>query len=196
MTVPSLFILTVPPVLAFVSSIARAEIQEFTNKGQWQAAAGTHETITFAEFPNQVITSQYADLGISFTDGLYFTFAADAFVNDGIGLGASLQTPPIILEFAVSMMSIGADHPGALRITLFYNGSLIHTSSLSGTSGTGHFIGLVSDIPFNRAVLLDPLGGTSIDDLHFGPPIPAPPACALALLGFAALVTRRRRSSP
>jgi MYXO-CTERM domain-containing protein len=47
-------------------------------------------------------------------------------------------------------------------------------------------------VPFDRAVIWDPQGGTFIDDLHFGPPIPAPPVAAL-LIGAAMAGARRRR---
>jgi MYXO-CTERM domain-containing protein len=57
-------------------------------------------------------------------------------------------------------------------------------------------MGLTTDAPFDRAVIWDPQGGTYIDDLHFGPPIPAPPAGALLLVGFGAFFRQRRRRGP
>jgi hypothetical protein len=55
-------------------------------------------------------------------------------------------------------------------------------------------MGLTTDAPFDRAVIWDPQGGTYIDDLHFGPPIPAPPVAPVLVFGFCAFAKRRKRS--
>jgi hypothetical protein len=60
-----------------------------------------------------------------------------------------------------------------------------------GVGGVGNFGGLVSTEPFDRAVIWDYGDNVAIDDLHFGPPIPAPSAAAL--IGGALLGARRRR---
>jgi hypothetical protein len=65
-----------------------------------------------------------------------------------------------------------------------------------GGGGTGFFSGVISTIPFDTVVIKDPFGAnTLIDDLYFGPPIPAPGA--LAILGLAGLMCsqKRRRAS-
>jgi MYXO-CTERM domain-containing protein len=50
----------------------------------------------------------------------------------------------------------------------------------------------VSPQPFDEIRITDPVGSqVSIDDLHFGPPIPAPGA--LGLFGFALLGAHRCR---
>ena len=93
------------------------------------------------------------------------------------------------------MTSIAADFRGGLRYDLFSEGELIYTSGNFAGSGPGHFAGLVSTIPFDSAVLTDwNRNQVFVDNLHFGPPIPAPGA--IGLIVFAAvgpLHGRRRR---
>jgi len=87
------------------------------------------------------------------------------------------------------MYSIAADFPGLLLIDLYCEDELFYTSNVFGVGGVGNFGGLVS---FDRAVLSDPPGQVFLDDLHFGPPIPAP--SALCIVGAALLASRRWRA--
>jgi len=70
---------------------------------------------------------------------------------------------------------------------------LFYTSSKFGVGGIGNFGGLVSTEPFDRAVIWDygSYPNVNLDDLHFGPPIPAP--SALPFVSAALLAARRRR---
>src|SRR5687768_930249 len=77
-------------LLTFVSiQSAGAEILSFTNKSAWESAVGTpYTTIQFNELPGSpFVTTQYQDLGITFTDGTDFIgFSEITFLNDGFGL--------------------------------------------------------------------------------------------------------------
>jgi hypothetical protein len=171
---------------------ARADVIEFTDRDEWIAAAGRFTTIDFTGFPEGTdITDQYSDLGVTFTGGLeHIALNDNTFPNDGAGLRSSFAD--IQAEFATPQFWIAVDFPGILQFELYSGGLLIYTSSAFGVGGPGNFGGLVSTEPFDRANILDPTGGTiAIDDLHFGPPIPGPPA--LALLGLAGFYLRRRR---
>jgi hypothetical protein len=178
-------------VLLFgIAQTSHASVVEYTNRDAWMSAAGLHTTITFQGYPaNTIITNQYADQGVLFTDGTDRIHFNNSFLNDGVGLNGALDE--INPAFSQPMHHIGVDFPGAVRIWLYWKGELIHTSSAFGGGGTGFFGGLISDQPFDAALLADPGGGTFIDDLYFGPPIPAP--SALALLGMTALWHSRRR---
>ena len=90
------------------------------------------------------------------------------------------------------MYTIAADFPGRLIYHLYWQGQLFYSSSNFGGFGSGHFAGLISDQPFDKAFIVDPNGGLFIDDLHFGPAIPAPGALALAAIA-GAFTSRRRR---
>jgi MYXO-CTERM domain-containing protein len=171
-------------------SVARAEVVEFTDPDAWAAAAGPFTTIDFTGFPEGTpITDQYADLGVVFTGGLEHIDLSSAFLNDGVGLVSAFAD--IQAEFAAPQFWIAVDFPGELQFELYSGGQLIYTSSAFDDI-MGHFAGLVSTEPFDRANIFDPTDDVvAIDDLHFGPPIPGSPA--FALLGLAGLISRRRR---
>jgi hypothetical protein len=186
-------------VLAIISPRGFAATLEFEDMSLWQMQAGTITTITFTEFaPNHLLTTQYSDWGVTFVNGTHFTYLAEAFVNDGVGMGTSpASTTPITINFARPMLSLGAEFPGGMQIKLYDGGELLHTTQfVFPPPHTGVFLGVVSDRPFTRAVLTDLLGGVALDDLHFGPPIPAPATGAIMLFGCASLVMPRRRNKP
>ena len=171
-----------------VSAAAHAGVQEFTDKDEWIAAVGEFTTIGFTEFPHGTfITDQYADLGILFTDGNdSIACCGPVFPEDGAGLDGNGD---ISVAFDTPQLWIGADFPGLLRIELYQNGRLFYVSDNYGQDPVGNFAGLLSNEPFDAAVLIDVLGEAEIDDLHFGVPAPG----ALPLLALGALCTRRRR---
>lgn len=174
----------------FLSRAATGAVTEYTNNVQWQNAAGAFTTITFTELPTDtLVTTQYAPLGVTFTDGSDYTMYTESFVNDQHGLNGALDN--ISLSFSQPMQSIAVDYPGAVKFYLYFQGQLFYESThffVLGPSGTGGFAGLISEQPFDSVVIYD--SGVFIDDLHFGPAIPAP--AALALMGLAAAFARRR----
>lgn len=123
----------------------------------------------------------------SFPDGDDYIGFGQSF-NDGAGLVTNVGN--ITVDFDTPQAWIGVDHPGFFQFKLYSSGALIYTSNIFQGIGSGYFAGLISTQLFDRAVLIDPAGGPAVDDLRFGPPIPAPGA--LALLGIGALLMRRR----
>ena len=182
-----------PLILALLCAhTTNGAVVEYTNKAAWDGVAGTYSTVTFAELPLfTLITSQYANLGVLFTDGSDYThgFSMNTFPNDGYGLNGALDTTT--LQFSQPMYTIAADFPGRLIYHLFWQGQLFYSSSNFGGFGSGHFAGLISDQPFDKVFIVDPNGDLFIDDIHFGPAIPAPGALALAAI--ASVMHRRRR---
>ena len=176
---------------ALCTSIVLADIVEYEEKDEWEAAAGSWSTADFTGFPdNTPIDEQYADLGVHFVDGYDFVRLGDGFLNDGAGLDGNEL---IDLVFDAPMYSIAADFPGLLIIDLYYENELFYSSNVFGVGGVGNFGGVVSTGPFDRAVLWKEgtFPNVFADDLHFGPPIPAP--SALCIVGAALLAARRRR---
>jgi MYXO-CTERM domain-containing protein len=81
---------------------------------------------------------------------------------------------------------------------LYFQGAHVYTSTIFiGPFPGGGFAGLVSSMPFDEVLMTrlhDPTDPVYYDDLHFGPPIPAPGALgALGAFALAALIGRRRR---
>jgi hypothetical protein len=193
MSVRTLIMLFIVAGPCLSSPIASATVVEYVNKAQWEAAAGAFSTIHFTELPdNTLVTTQYASLGVTFTDGSDYIYHSSSFVIDGAGLNGALNST--YLAFGAPMASVAIDFPGGAKFELYSSGQLIYTSTHFGGSGVGHFAGLVSDVPFDAARVFDPEGGFFMDDLHFGPSVPAPGA--LSLLGpalFMAANRRRRR---
>ena len=164
---------------AAVSSVAaptaNAGVVEFHDRDAWIAAAGEFTTIGFTEVPNGTfLSNHYAGLGVVFSDGNDITRCCGHFEtwpNDGAGLDGNGN---IRLAFSEPQAWIAADFPGRLRIDIFRDGLLIHSSSQFGHGGVGNFGGLISSEPFDAAVLKDVPANfeAEIDDLHFGVPAP------------------------
>ena len=173
------------------ASSASGEITRFANRAEWEAAVGPFTTIDFTGFPHgTVVTEQYANLGVHFTDANDTIFYnPSSFYNDDYGLDGNGD---ITVVFDQPIYWIGVDYPGIMQYELYYGGQLIHLSDPFGGGGSGFFAGLLSTEPFDAAVLIDPAGEAEIDDLHFGPPIPAPPVIALLALAACAAPRRRR----
>jgi hypothetical protein len=185
-----LLTLALVPILS--RSVASAEVTEFTEKAEWEAAAGEFTTIDFTGFPNGTfLTNQFEDLGVLFTDGAdVIRFNPEAFPNDDWGLDGN---EVIQLEFSQPMTSIAMNFPGELRIRLLFNGEELYESSDFGGVGSGFFGGLVSSDPFDTAMIWDRFDeNVNVDDLHFGPPIPAPGA--IGLIGLALIGACRHRA--
>jgi hypothetical protein len=141
---------------------------EFENKAQWIAAVGDYITIDFTGFPVfTFITDQYKQLGVSFVDpaNLINGPNPDSYPNDGWGLDGNSY---IELSFSSPQHWLAADFPDATLIQLYLDGEFVN----AGAAWFG-FDGVVSDIPFNAAILLDfSPGQVHIDDLHFGAQAP------------------------
>jgi MYXO-CTERM domain-containing protein len=172
-------------------SSAAAEVIEFEDRDEWEAVVGAFTTIDFTGFPEwTIITDQYADLGILFTDGNDRIRHFPDFV-DGAGLGGG-SFDDIEVSFDIPQYWIAIDFVGLAQFELFRDGELIYTSYVFDDNPST-FAGLFSTEPFDAAIIEDPSDATvAVDNLHFGPPIPAPGALSLLALGFIESTRRRR----
>jgi hypothetical protein len=177
---------------------AGGEVIEFGDgqKEKWQAAVDDFTTIPFTEFPDlTIITEQYSHLGIHFVNGPQIIEPDwEAFPEDGAGIAHFFETP-IILAFDQPMTHIAIDFPGEAIIDLYWDGELIYTPEEEfGGPDVGYFAGLISTEPFDEVwIRPDNLGAVFLDNLYFGPPIPAPGAFALFAVALNG-PTRRRRT--
>ena len=158
----------------------------------WQQASGPYTTLDFTGFPNNTfITDQYADLGVTFLDGNDVITGPSSLVFplDGWGLDVNESAT---MDFVSPQFSLGVHHPGELRIKLYWQGSLIYASPPLPGSGVGFFGGVVSTVPFDRAVIMSPfVNQLDVDNIYFG--VPAPAGAVVLALGVPALRPRRRR---
>src|SRR5437870_10741074 len=179
---------------AVIISASRAigDVTVFANKPGWEAAVrGNYSTIDFTGFADGTpISNQYLSEGVTFS-GLAFIFASAIFVNDGWGLHGP---GGLHIAFGSRQNWVGVDYPGAVEFQLFNDGQLFYTSPFFQPGGVGNFAGLVSDTNFDEVYIFRPApfeNQVFIDDLHWGPAIPAPGA--LGLFFVTALSSRRRR---
>jgi len=181
--------------LLATTSTAYAEFVEIDDIEEWQQVIDDETIITFASLlVGTIVTDQFADDGVVFTDGEDLVVPGANFPNDGRGLsGNTLENGLITMEFIEPIQAIAVDYPGAVQIEFWSDDELIYTSSEAGGQGAGHFFGVISDQPFDRVVLSDWFGGgVAIDDLHFST-IPGPGGAALLGIGALALTGGRRR---
>ena len=184
-----LLILTLGGVATLVGGSAHGGVMLFDNRDEWAAALGNPvTTVDFVGFPGgTLITDQYSELGVLFTDSNDHVFVNSSFLNDGVGLDGNSS---ITVAFDTLQFGFAADFPGINRYRLFRDGELIHMTSALGGPGKGWFVGLIFTEPFDEVAMDDPFGfEVSIDDLHFGIPTPS----GLALLAVGGLVGCRRK---
>jgi hypothetical protein len=181
----SILVLTVARV-----STCGAAISSFTDYLTYRGYAGPQSLIGFSEVPlGTTLSGQYSGLGLRFLDGDDRTVSDSvAYPKDTFGLEGGPREGDvsfITLQFAQPVRSLGVDFPGALRVELFNGLNSLGSSANFGSSGTGFFGGVISDIPFDRAVLSDWFAGdVYIDNLHV---TPVPEPSMLALLAVASL---------
>jgi hypothetical protein len=176
-----------------LSAIAAADVVEwFGDRDEWEAAVGGFTTVDFTGYPHGTpVSDQWAHLGVTF-EGNVIIHESSLYHNDGFGLFGSGGA---WVHFHSYMDSIAADFAGLLAFALYDDNELVAEIGLFGGGGTGFFVGLISEIPFNKVYLFRPEPFDNlvfIDDLHFGAlVVPAPGA--LALFGLALAFNRRRR---
>jgi len=129
----------------------------------------------------------------------YIHYNATLFPNDGWGLtgGVTLGSAHLHMDFSTPQYWIAIEHTGIVFFELYSSDQLIYTSpDHQGSAYTTPqpFFGLFSTAPFDTVVVVRPdANNVNIDNLYWGPGIPAPGA--LGLVGVAALTLRKRRRS-
>jgi hypothetical protein len=172
-TITSLTILAV----AIATPDSLAGVTEFTNKHQWLTASQQgYSLVTFTGFPNYtIISNQFLSQGVSFTNGTDFIVNDEEF-PDGSGLESQTFGPmgTFRISFSAPQHYVALDFIGDLYFKLYSHNNLTYTSSVF-VPVPSKFAGLVSTGEFDRIEIIDPSDSTVvIDNLYFGPPIPAP----------------------
>jgi hypothetical protein len=167
----------------------RADVQEFLDKAWWETTSQEFTTIPFTEYypPSQIIFDQFEDLGVVFAGegSTHYTSYAETALDD-VYLNATNGGPfpwnaPISLGFTEPHFTIGVEYPGRIQVFLYRGKQLIYSSNLVHPPGQSlsAFFGLVSSESFDRVLLWDPYGGSTIDTLLFGSFAPARGACCV-----------------
>jgi hypothetical protein len=183
--------------VALCTESVAASVTVFTNPQQWHAAAGPHTALTFVEHRSfTTITNQYANLGVTFTDGNDFVFVTPSFPSDNHGLmsiDGSGNLGTIHISFDAPQFWFALDFTGNMRVQLYSRSQLVFETN-TYSAGFTPFVGLVSSDSFDGAIVFDPDDDIiTVDNIYVGPPIPAPGALALLNIGALALTGKRRR---
>jgi len=183
-------------VVAACSSHVAGGVQEFEteDRAEWFDTVGADNvtTIDFTDYPNETTLSDHYDhLGVTF-DG--FNLVSGPFpgsYHDNWGLRIFNGND---LYFSEPINWIAADILGKVTIEIYYDDVLLHTAHSLGHGGSDQFGGVISDQAFNHVRVYNPVGFIlGVDDLHFGPPIPAPASLAPLAMLLCARSRRRRR---
>lgn len=179
---------------------AGAAITYTTDPGVWTATAGGPGAVKSVDFGTiplfQIVTEQFAGLGVHFTDGDDFRAATLGSPSYAILVSSPhLSTPPptsITLkfdstQFAISFLAMNSGQP-----LLFYLGERLVMSYEVPTLQSPYFVGLFSDAPFDRVVVdhFPDANFATLTNFEFSSvPTPAP----LVLLALVSHLARRRR---
>lgn len=176
-------------LLAVVVAVPAAQaltLTSYTARPAWESAVAGETTIDFTSLASgTIVTTQFAGQGATFTDG------DDAWLPPYLAANGSFT-----VSFAGAQTAIGVNYPGAIAFDL-YNGTTLLGSSINfGGSGLGFFAGVVSDTPFNRAVIRDWVDDLAfIENLSFvATAVPEPSMAVLFGMGAGLLMRRTRRS--
>jgi len=170
-------------------SAATASVVLTGNYVNWQNAAGNSTKLDFVFDTPQVITDQYAAVGVLFPDGDDYAAPFDGppgsdgwFLRDTWG---NLQTTFLFDDFQTA---IGFSETSGHFFKLYSGDALVYASP---EFGNNPFIGAISTVPFDRVVMSSSGGGPYIDTFWFGGTVPTPGTIAVLALAFTG--SRRRR---
>ena len=134
-----------------VAPSLHAEVTEYEDKSAREASVGDYTTIDFTGFEwGTIITDQYADLGVFFTDG------DDKIVHgDPIDDRALDGKDSVNMRFDQPQMWFAVDYPGAMQMSFYRGNEWVYTSSQFGGTGGPYFAAVVITEAFDQVVLAD-----------------------------------------
>ena len=196
-------------VLALVGTAA-AEVTWTLDKAAWTASYGGQQNVTDVDFgtltPGTIVTEQFADLGVHFTDGDDQAVVANpwgppptfpALRSNIFGSPPGEYDMTIVLD--ESMAGFGVRPASTSYDVLFYlNGAAVGEAHVAGIQSwlPDAFVGFQSSVPFDSLKILhipspNPAQYVAVGNLAFV--IPAPGVFGVALV--AAAFSRRRRTT-
>ena len=194
-----------------LAGTAAAEVTWTLDKAAWTASYGGQQNVTDVDFgtltPGTIVTEQFADLGVHFTDGDDVAILLNPFEPPPTsypGMRSFVSgSPPGIYDITIVLdgpMSGFGVRPASSKLTVEFwlAGSLVGEGQASGLPywQPNAFLGFQSSVPFDKVVILhhpseNPAQGVAVGNLAFV--IPAPGVFGVALV--AAAFSRRRRTT-
>jgi len=190
----------IPAIVIIASPFAPAygDFQNFNteDRAEWFDTVGADNvtTIDFTDYPNETtLSDQYDHLGVTFDGFNLVTGPFPVDFHDSWGLRIFNGND---LYFSEPINWIAADILGIVGFDIYSGDTLLHSAE-AGHGGDGQFGGVVSDVAFDHIRIYNPVGFIlGVDDLHFGPPIPAPASLAPLVMLICIRSRRRRRTTP
>ena len=179
--------------ISLLAATAHAEDQTFEDFNAWSSESQPVTTIDFDMPPGTFVVDQYSDEGVIFPG--YDITDYGFYAQDNLGLSGFEEIHAI---FDSPRTSIGMHFPSIIQVELFNDGELIYDSGSVGAQEIDNFFGVVTEQPFDRALISDPQGfppafTVNIDNLYFGPPVPAPGALTIFAASVLLAPGRKRR---
>jgi hypothetical protein len=182
---------------------ARGQARTFINDfDAWSLATGVFSTIDFETLPDgspsvagTAIAGHfnYTDWGVTFSAPKIMGIAGNS--SSGFGLlSFVLPTDPdsthIRADLVIPASSIGFFFPGSATVEVFgTTGDLLATAGFN-SSGSGLFLGAVSEIPIGYVIMDENPSTSTIESFHFAS---TPEPGTVGLLGLGGLAFLRRR---
>lgn len=185
---------------AVVAAPASASVFSFTQQNVWDAYVAFQALTTVTEDFNAIGDGTYASPFNGSQGGINWTASAPGGIQVQSGL-FSTQTPTTLtFSFSPGVQGVGGNFfgrdagfnalPSIVQITLSDGSGYIGI-----TSSASDFVGFYSNGAAISSLSIAVASGSTVfstvDNLFFAVPVPAPSAAAL--IGLAAMVTRRRR---
>jgi len=166
----------------------------FDSQADWETVAQEWNTIDFTGYePWHHLSDEYEEaFGVVFTDHTN-AVVPGAYQNDGWGLTTGSFGDYAMFELTQPIEAIAFFHPGVVTVTLWIGDELI--GEVGNNGGSAGFLGLTSDVPFDRVRIDDGADVAYVDDIRIGMAIPGPGAAGLVAVASVFGVGRRRRGS-
>ncbi len=180
---------------------ANAEVTWTLDQAAWTSQVGGPEAVTAIDFGTvpggAILNEQFATQGLHFTDGDDWRTEVGLTPPAPGVIGGPILFPlnyPITMRFDQMLTGFSAmEFTGDFGVQLFHDSLLVGSATALGLP-VNQVIGFVSDVSFNRVVVVGNMGTfnnlAAMGNISFAVPAPS----ALALLAVAALThgTRRR----
>jgi hypothetical protein len=175
--------------LVALASSASGAVVTTTSLETWTGwVAGPVTQLTFADVgpAPMLFTTQYAEFGVTATQGDDWIVQTSSWDNLGLGGKAPWEPgdPTVDLAFSTPVNAFGVRYLNSVQFDLYSGGSLVGGSGVFMSGVTLGFGGLYSDVAFDSIHIRrpNPSATVHLDDLYL-PTIPSPASALILILG-------------